>query len=130
VLCKLTVLRWHMITRGEDCAYARPSLTTKKQRTGELKAGHPSRRGQQHTASGYPLKEVRRRERELAEQAEPAYAQMVSDRSCASFERRPTPTPQANATTRHCRSPRPLTLHPWQSSPTERSADGRFRKRR
>jgi hypothetical protein len=76
---KLTVLCWHMITRGEDYAFARPSLTAKKLRALELKAGQPSRRGQKGTASGYSLKEVRRRERELAEQAEHAYAQMVAD---------------------------------------------------
>ena len=76
---KLTVLCWHMITRGEDYAFARPSLTAKKLRALELKAGRPSRRGQKGTASGYSLKEVRRRERELAEQAERAYAQMVAD---------------------------------------------------
>ena len=76
---KLAVLCWHMITRGEDYAFARPSLTAKKLRALELKAGRPSRRGQKGTASGYSLKEVRRRERELAEQAERAYAQMVAD---------------------------------------------------
>jgi transposase len=76
---KLAALCWHMITRGEDYAYARPSLTAKKLRALELKAGRPSRRGQKGTASGYSLKEVRRRERELAEQAERAYAQMVAD---------------------------------------------------
>ena len=76
---KLTVLCWHMITRGEDYAFARPSLTAKKLRALELKAGRPSRRGQKGTASGYSLKEVRRRERGLAEQAERAYAQMVAD---------------------------------------------------
>jgi hypothetical protein len=68
-----------MITRGEDYAFARPSLTAKKLRALELKAGRPARRGQKGTASGYSLKEVRRRERELAEQAERAYAQMVAD---------------------------------------------------
>ena len=37
---KLAVLCWHMITRGEDYAFARPSLTAKKLRALELKAGH------------------------------------------------------------------------------------------
>jgi hypothetical protein len=76
---KLTVLCWHMITRGEDYAFARPSLTAKKLRALELKAGRPSRRGQKGTAAAYSLKEIRRRERELAEQAEQAYRQLVSD---------------------------------------------------
>ena len=76
---KLAVLCWHMITRGEDYAFARPSLTAKKLRALELKAGMPSRRGQKGTASGYSLKDVRAREKALAEQAERAYAQMVAD---------------------------------------------------
>jgi transposase len=41
---KLAVLCWHMITRGEDYAFARPSLTAKKLRALELKAGLPARR--------------------------------------------------------------------------------------
>lgn len=76
---KLAVLCWHMITRGEDYAFARPSLTAKKMRALELKAGLPSRRGRKGTAAGYSLKDVRAREKALAEQAERAYAQMVAD---------------------------------------------------
>ena len=76
---KLAVLCWHMITRGEDYAFARPSLTAKKLRALELKAGLPSRRGQKGTAAAYSLKDVRAREKALAEQAERAYAQMVTD---------------------------------------------------
>jgi transposase len=76
---KLCVLCWHMITRGEDYAFARPSLTAKKLRALELKAGLPARRGRKGTAAGYSLKDVRRRERELAEQAERAYRQLVAD---------------------------------------------------
>jgi transposase len=76
---KLAVLCWHMITRGEDYAFARPSLTAKKLRALELKAGMPPRRGRKGTASGYSLKDVRAREKALAEQAERAYAQMVAD---------------------------------------------------
>ena len=76
---KLAVLCWHMITRGEDYAFARPSLTAKKLRALELKAGMPSRRGQKGTAAGYSLKDVRAREKALAEQAERTYAQLVAD---------------------------------------------------
>jgi transposase len=76
---KLAVLCWHLITRGEDYAFQRPSLTEKKLRALELRAGMPSRRGQKGKAAAYSLKEVRRRERELAEQAEQAYRQLVAD---------------------------------------------------
>jgi transposase len=64
---------------AEDYAFARPSLTDKKLRALELRAGMPSRRGQKGKAAGYSLKEVRRRERELAEQSERAYRQLVAD---------------------------------------------------
>ena len=76
---KLTVLCWHMITRGEDYAFARPSLTAKKLRALELQAGMSPRRGQKGRAAGYSLKEVRAREKQMAEQAERAYRQLVAD---------------------------------------------------
>src|SRR5213592_1407723 len=44
-----------------------------------LRAGMPSHRGQKGKAAAYSLREVRRRERELAEQAEHAYRQLVAD---------------------------------------------------
>jgi hypothetical protein len=77
--CKLSVLCWHLITKGEDYAFARPSLTAHKLRRLELRAGMPSKRGQKGNAAGYSLKEVRRRENELNEQAEQAYRQLVAD---------------------------------------------------
>jgi transposase len=76
---KLAVLCWHMITRGEDYAFARPSLNAQKLRRLQLRAGMPSRRGRKGSAAAYSLREVRRREKELAEQAERAYAHMVAD---------------------------------------------------
>lgn len=63
---KLAVLCWTMIERGEDYAFARPSLTDTKLRALELRAGMPSRRGQKGKAAAYSLKDVRRLERELA----------------------------------------------------------------
>ena len=76
---KLVCLCWTMIERGEDYAFARPSLTDKKLRALELRAGMPPHRGKKGTAAAYSLKEVRRRELELAEQAEHAYRQQVAD---------------------------------------------------
>jgi transposase len=76
---KLAVLCWHLITKGEDYAFARPSLTAQKLRRLELRAGMPSRRGQKGKAAGYSLKEVRARENALNEQAEQAYRQVVAD---------------------------------------------------
>jgi transposase len=76
---KLAVLCWHLVIKGEDYAFARPSLTEKKLRKLELRAGMPSHRGRKGKSAAYNLKEVRRRERELAEQAERSYRQLVAD---------------------------------------------------
>jgi transposase len=76
---KLAVLCWHLISRGEDYAYGRPSLLTQKLRRLELRAGMPSRRGQRGSTHAYNLKEVRARERALSEQGEIAYKQLVAD---------------------------------------------------
>ena len=76
---KLAVLCWTTIERGEDYAFAQPSLTEKKLRKLELRAGMPSHRGRKGKSAAYNLKEVRRRERELAEQAERSYRQLVAD---------------------------------------------------
>jgi transposase len=75
---RLATLCWQLVTTGQDYAFARPSLTDKKLRALELRAGLPARRGQRGTAATYSLKEVRRRERALAEQAEVAYRQLVA----------------------------------------------------
>ena len=58
---KLTVLCWHLIIKGEDYAYAQPSLVAHKRRKLELRAGHPrpagaraSRRATRSKRSGPP----------------------------------------------------------------------------
>ena len=70
---KLTVLCWHLIIKGEDYAYAQPSLVAHKRRKLELRAGLPSHRGQPGKATGYSLHAVRAAERALAAQSEMAY---------------------------------------------------------
>src|SRR4051794_755123 len=70
---KLTVLCWHLIIKGEDYAYAQPSLVAHKRRKLELRAGSPAARGRKGKSSGYSLKAVRAAERDLAAQAEMAY---------------------------------------------------------
>lgn len=76
---KLAVLCWHLVIKAEDYAFARPSLTEKKIRKLELRAGMPSRRGRKGKAAAHNLKDVRRRELELSEQAERTYRQLVAD---------------------------------------------------
>jgi Transposase IS116/IS110/IS902 family len=75
---KLTTLCWHLVVGEQDYAFQRPSLTDKKLRALQLRAGLPPRRGQKGTAAAHSRKEVRRRERALAEQAETAYRQLAA----------------------------------------------------
>jgi len=75
---KLATLCWHLVVGEQDYAFARPSLTDKKLRALQLRAGMPPRRGPKGPAAAYSRKEVRRRERALTEQAEVAYRQLVA----------------------------------------------------
>jgi hypothetical protein len=75
---KLTVLCWHLMIKGEDYAFALPSLLAHKQRKLELRAGQPAHRGQKGRSASYSLKAVRAAERDLAAQGEAAYRTMVA----------------------------------------------------
>ncbi|MFN0026711.1 MAG: hypothetical protein ACKV2O_05915 [Acidimicrobiales bacterium] len=86
---KLVVLFWHMLTRGEDYAYARPSLTAEKLRRAELTAGAASVKGKRLPGRLYASTAQRRAERELGVQAEHAYRHTVEH-----FTPKPKPTPQ------------------------------------
>src|ERR1700676_1647676 len=74
---KLSVLFWHLLTREEDYAFERPSLTRRKLRGLELKA----KDGRRSWPSGHALstKQDRAREVEVAEQVEPPYRRLVAD---------------------------------------------------
>jgi transposase len=74
---KLACLFWCLLSRGEDYAYAQPSLTAKKMRRLELQAGAPRRQGGRHVWSTNDA--MRHAERALAEQAELAYKRNVAD---------------------------------------------------
>lgn len=76
---KLAVLCWHLSVKGEDYAFAMPSLVAHKQRKLELKAGQPSARGRKGASATYSLKEVRAAERDLAQRSEQAYKTMVGN---------------------------------------------------
>ena len=75
---KLAVLFWHLLTRGEDYAFARPAMTRNKIRQLELLAGAPPQKGR-HGIAGGKSKAVFDAERELSRQAEAAYRRLVSD---------------------------------------------------
>jgi transposase len=74
---KLACLFWCLLTRGEDYAFAQPSLTKKKMRRLELAAGAPRYQGGRSVWS--TNKAMRSAERELALQAQRAYERTVSD---------------------------------------------------
>lgn len=74
---KLACLFWCLLTREQDYAFAQPSLTRKKLRRLELAAGAPRHQGA--TGIWAANETMRQAERELAEQAEAAYARSVRD---------------------------------------------------
>jgi transposase len=74
---KLACLFWCMLTRQQDYAYQQPSLTRKKLRRLELTAGTPKAAG--GTGVWATNDAMRQAERELARQAEAAYARTVRD---------------------------------------------------
>jgi len=75
---KLVVLFWHLLSRGEDYAFARPAMTRNKIRRLELLAGALPQKGRKGIAGG-KSKAVFDAERELSRQAEVAYRRLVSD---------------------------------------------------
>lgn len=50
---KLAVLIWHLLTKEQDCFWARPALVAAKQRQLALKAGAPGERGVGRRGSAY-----------------------------------------------------------------------------
>ncbi|MFL5841316.1 MAG: IS110 family transposase [Thermoleophilaceae bacterium] len=74
---KLACLFWCLLTRGEDYAFAQPSLTKKKMRRLELQAGAPRFKGGRSVWSTNEA--MRKAERELALQAQHAYERTVAD---------------------------------------------------
>jgi transposase len=80
---KLAVLFHCMLTRGEDYAHQQPSLTAKKLRLLEVRAGEPTVKGKP-TGVFATRQRMRQAERELAEQAEASYKRSVADWKAAS----------------------------------------------
>jgi transposase len=74
---KLAVIAWHMLSRGEDYAFARPSLTREKLRRLELMTGAQHQKGKR--IGLWVTKEQHRLDKELAAQAELAYRRLVQD---------------------------------------------------
>jgi transposase len=75
---KLACLFWCLLTREQDYAYTRPSMTRSKIRQLELAAGAPPRKGVRGIA-GNKNAQTRQAERELARRAEIAYRRTIAD---------------------------------------------------
>jgi transposase len=74
---KLACLFWCLLTREEDYAYSQPSLTKKKLRQLELRAGAP--KGAVKPGTWAVNKAIRDAERDLARQGEVAYKRTLAD---------------------------------------------------
>jgi transposase len=74
---KLAVIAWHMLSRGEDYAFARPSLTREKLRRLELMTGAEQQKGKR--IGVFATKEQHDLDKQLAAQAELAYRRLAQD---------------------------------------------------
>ena len=75
---KLACLFWCLLTRAEDYAFAQPSLTAKKLRLLQIRAGAETHKGI-HTGTFATRQRMRAAERQLAAQSEAAYKRSVRD---------------------------------------------------
>jgi len=78
---KLACLFWVLFWRQQDYAFGQPSLTATKLRRLEITAGAPRRQDSRGVWAAH--RAVREAERDLARQAEHAYAQTLRDRQAA-----------------------------------------------
>jgi transposase len=78
---KLVVIAWHLLSRGQDYAFVRPSLHREKLRRLELALGAERQQGKRLSPAGRTFARVdqRRLEKELAAQHELAYQRLVND---------------------------------------------------
>jgi transposase len=95
---KMVVIVWHMLHRGEDYAFARPSLTREKLRRLELMNGAERQQGRRHAVRVFAPRAQHDAEREMAAQAEAAYLRLMSDWH-------PRPRAGAGATTGRVKTP-------------------------
>jgi hypothetical protein len=107
---KLAVIAWHMLSRGEDYAFARPSLTREKLRRLELMTGAERQKGKR--ISVWVTKEQHRLDKETAAQAELAYRRLVQDwqpaiKSAGAAPGRASRRPQSGQAARQKKAPPP-----------------------
>jgi transposase len=110
---KLVVIAWHMLSRGEDYAFARPSLVREKLRKLELLVGAERRKGKRNPVRVFATKEQHQLEKDLARQAEVAYRRLVQDwqpamkKGAGAAPGRATRGPSSGQAARQDTAPRP-----------------------
>jgi transposase len=93
---KLATLFWCLLTRGENYAHQQPSLTAKKLRRLELKAG-ADKYSQAAAGVWSTNQKMREYERKLAQQAEASYIRMVRDWQSSAPKKKPADEVGASA---------------------------------
>lgn len=76
---KLVVIAWHRLNRGEDYAFAWPSLVREKLRRAELLSRAQRRKGHRAAVGVFATSAQNRLEQELVAQAENRYQRLVRD---------------------------------------------------
>ena len=82
---KLVVIAWHMLSRGEDYAFTRPSLVREKIRRAELLTGADRRQGHRN-----PVRVFATREQHRLERSSPPKPRPLTSDSSATGSRRST----------------------------------------
>src|SRR3954471_15612341 len=88
---KLACIFWAMLWRQEDYAFGQPSMTAQKLRRLEITAGPPRRQDTRGVWAA--ARAMREAERDLARQAEQAYAQTIRDRQATGLKAGASVTP-------------------------------------
>ncbi|MGH2834459.1 MAG: hypothetical protein ACRDK2_16945 [Solirubrobacteraceae bacterium] len=76
---KISVIAWHLLTKEQDYAFGRPSLTRQKMRRIEVTAGAPRLPRDHGGPPVNPTPDQKALERQLQQQAEQAYRHLVED---------------------------------------------------
>ena len=103
---KLVVLCWHLLSKDQDYAFARPSLTRQKLRRLQLLAGEPPLPRRHGGTPITPTGAQRAAELELAAHGELAYRRLIADWRSMSPDREPGRSPSARGERSQLRSER------------------------
>lgn len=76
---KIATLAWHLLSKGEDYAFGRPSLVRAKVRAAERLAGAPALANRHDGQRISSTAEERAAEKQLAERAETGYRRLTAD---------------------------------------------------